>query len=218
MANAHEPILLGRRRTPLYTIVSVLYALIAKLVFRMRFEGLEHIPTEGPVLLMANHQSFWDPCTLVRCGRGREIHFMGKKELFAIPVLGALFRAAHGFPVDRGGTDMQAMRTGLAILAGGDILGIFPEGTRAKTAHMLPLHGGASMIAMRSRCPVVPVYIEGRYRPFARMTVRVGAPIEADDLYAGRVNRASCDELTARIEARFAQLSGGKSLPPAKDA
>ena len=205
------------RHTPLYTIICCLYWLVAKALFFMRFEGLEKVPRGVPCILMANHQCLLDPVTLALCVRDRELHFMGKKELFEIPVLGKLFAIAHGFPVDRGNMDMAAMRTAMGILSEGESLGIFPEGTRSHTGHMLPLLGGASLLALRSRCAVVPVYIDGQYKLFHPIRVRVGDPIEMDDLIAGRVNKDTCEQLTERITVRFAQLSGGKSLPPAAD-
>ena len=79
---------------------------------------------------------------------------------------------------------------------------------------MLPLLSGASMLALRSGCEVIPVYIDGRYKPFHRITVRVGRAVEMDDLRAGRVTKESCDALTGRIEEAFCALSGGKSRAP----
>ena len=82
---------------------------------------------------------------------------------------------------------------------------------------MLPLQGGASLLALRAKCPVIPVYIDGGYKLFHKVTVRVGKPVEMDDLLAGRITRETTDELTARVESAFAKLSNGKSLPaPAK--
>ena len=141
---------------------------------------------------------------------------MGKKELFENKLLGWAFRQVHGFPVDRGNMDMTAIRTAMGVLKEGETLGIFPEGTRSKTGHMLPLLGGASLLALKSGCDVVPIYIEGNYKPFRRMKVHVGKPIVMDDLRAGRMNKETCDELTRRMEAEFAQLSGGRSLPPSQ--
>ena len=201
--------------TPVYRLIVNLYLVVAKALFFMRFHGLERIPRGGPCVLMANHRCLLDPVTLALCARDREIRFMGKKELFEKPVLGKLFRMAHGFPVDRGNLDMSAVRTALSVLGEGNTLGIFPEGTRSRTGHMLPLLGGASMIALRARVPVVPVYIDGTYRPFRRIEVYVGEPLPMDDLLAGRVNKESCEALTRRMEASFAALSGGRSLPPA---
>ena len=202
-------------RTFLYTFIVGLYRILAKALFFVRVEGRENIPAGRACVLMGNHQSVLDPFMLALCTPDREIHFMGKKELFANRFLAWFFKKLHGFPVDRGNIDMGAIRTALGVLKDGDTLGIFPEGTRSREGHMLPLLGGASMIALRSRCDVVPVYIDGRYRPFRRMTVRVGAPLAIEDLHAMRVNKESCDELTRRMEAAFANLSGGRSLPPA---
>ena len=206
------------KHTLLYSLMVILFWIVSKLLFFMRYEGLEKIPKDTPCILMGNHQTILDPLVLALCARDREIHFMGKKELFEKPLLGKIFRMVHSFPVDRGNMDMNAVRTALGVLKDGDTLGIFPEGTRSRTGHMLPLLGGASMIALRSRCVILPVYIDGRYRLFHPMTARVGDPVETADLLAGRINKEACDELTRRIEASFARLSGGKSLPaPAQE-
>ena len=201
-------------RTWLYTlIVWVLYVVVSKILFFVRIEGRENIPKGRNCVLMGNHQCILDPLMLALCAPDREIHFMGKKELWNNKLLGWAFTKVHGFPVDRGNMDMGAIRTAMNVLKEGDTLGIFPEGTRSRTGHMLPLLGGASMLALRSRCDVIPVYIDGNYRPFRRMTVRVGKPVEMDDLLALRVTKEACDTLTGRIEAEVAQLSCGKSLP-----
>ena len=214
-AKQPEPIQMAKtKRTVIYSIVVFLYWIIVKLIFFMRFEGRENIPKDKNVILMGNHQCLLDPVTLALCARDREIHFMGKKELWNNRVLGWVFTKVHGFPVDRGNMDMGAIRTAMNVLKGGETLGIFPEGTRSKTGYMLPLLSGASMLALRSGCEVIPVYIDGRYKPFRRMTVRVGRAVEMDDLRAGRVTKESCDELTGRIEEEFYVLSGGKSRRP----
>ena len=205
-----------RKYTLLYTIIVFLYGLLVKLLFFMKIEGRENVPKDRNCILMGNHQCLLDPVTLALCVPDREIHFMGKKELFENKVLGWVFRQVHGFPVDRGNMDMGAIRTAMGVLKAGETLGIFPEGTRSKSGHMLPLLGGASLLALKSGCDVVPVYIEGHYKPFRRMVVHVGKPIEMADLRAGRMNKETCDALTERMEAAFARLSGGKSLPPAE--
>lgn len=201
-------------RTWLYTfIVWGLYFIVSKVLFFVKIEGRENIPKDRNCVLMGNHQCILDPLMLALCVPDREIHFMGKKELWNNKLLGWAFTKVHGFPVDRGNMDMGAIRTAMKVLGEGDTLGIFPEGTRSRTGHMLPLLGGASMLALRSRCDVIPVYIDGNYKPFRRMTVRVGRPVQMADLLALRVTKESCDTLTGRIEAEFAQLSHGKSLP-----
>ena len=202
-------------RTWLYTfIVWVLYFIVSKVLFFVKIEGRENIPKNRNCVLMGNHQCILDPLMLALCVPDREIHFMGKKELWNNKVLGWVFTKVHGFPVDRGNMDMGAIRTAMNVLKGGETLGIFPEGTRSKTGYMLPLLSGASMLALRSGCEVIPVYIDGRYRLFHRITVRVGHAVQMDDLRAGRVTKESCDALTGRIEESFYALSGGKSRAP----
>ena len=215
MEDRNNDALPAREWTFLYRFVVGLYRVVAKVLFFVRIEGMENIPKGRACVLMGNHQTILDPFMLALCTPDREIRFMGKKELFANKFLCWFFDKLHGFPVDRGNIDMAAIRTAMGVLKEGNTLGIFPEGTRSRSGHMLPLLGGASMLALRSRCDVVPVYIDGNYRLFRRMTVRVGEPIAVEDLHAQRVTKETCDELTHRMEASFARLSGGKSLPPA---
>ena len=166
---------------------------------------------------MGNHRAWLDPFLLAMCARDREIRFMGKKELWGNKMFAWIARQVRGIPVDRGNADMASIRMSMTVLKAGHTLGIFPEGTRSRGDGMLPLQGGASLLALRSKCPVVPVYIDGDYSLFRRVTVRVGKPVEMDDLLAGRITRETTDELTARVESAFAKLSNGKSLPsPAK--
>jgi 1-acyl-sn-glycerol-3-phosphate acyltransferase len=101
------------------------------------------------------------------------------------------------------------------LVARGYSIVIFPEGTRSKTGYMGPLLGGASLLALKSGCDILPVYIDGPYRIFHPLRVIVGKPIEMQDLRAGRMNKETCDILTHRMEGAFAHLSGGKALPPA---
>ena len=150
-----------KKHSILYTIIIVIYFIIAKLFFFISFVGRENIPAGKPLILMANHQSFLDPLTLGICARDRQIHFMGKKELFKNKIIAWFLTRLHAFPVDRGNIDMTAIRTALNVIKSGETLGIFPEGTRSKTGYMGPLLGGASLLALKSGCDILPVYIDG---------------------------------------------------------
>lgn len=159
-----------RRYTPLYTIIVFLYGILVKLLFFMKIEGRENVPKDRNCILMGNHQCLLDPVTLALCVPDREIHFMGKKELFENKALGWIFRQVHGFPVDRGNMDMGAIRTAMGVLKEGETLGIFPEGTRSRTGHMLPLLGG-------------------RFAAGAQERMRRGA-----DLHRGQLQAVSSDD------------------------
>ncbi|MBR3796868.1 MAG: 1-acyl-sn-glycerol-3-phosphate acyltransferase [Clostridia bacterium] len=211
---AIEADLLRPGRSWFYQLVLGLFTVITKLLFFVRVEGEENLP-EGACIIMGNHRAWLDPILLAMGARDREIRFMGKKELWGNKVFAWIAAQVRGIPVDRGNADMASIRMSMTVLKAGHTMGIFPEGTRSKGDAMLPLQGGAAMIALRSKAPVVPIYIDGDYSLFRRVTVRVGKPVEMDDLLAGRVTKESCEELTKRITASFAKLSGGRSLPPA---
>ena len=213
---AIEANLLREGRSWFYQLVINLFTVVTKLLFFVRIEGRENLP-EGGCIIMGNHIAWLDPFLLAMCARDREIRFMGKKELWGNKFFAWIAKQVRGIPVDRGNADMASIRMSMTVLKAGHTLGIFPEGTRSKGEGMLPLQGGASLLALRSKSAVVPVYIDGNYKLFRRMTVRVGKPVEMDDLLAGRVNKDTCDALTERITAAFGVLSSGRSLlPPAE--
>lgn len=208
---AIEANLLRPGRSWFYQLAVNVLSAICKLLFFMRVEGRENIP-EGACIIMGNHRAWIDPFCLAMCARDREIRFMGKKELWGNKAFAWIAKQVRGVPVDRGNVDMASIRMSMTVLKGGHTLGIFPEGTRTRGDGMMPIQGGVSLLALRSRCAVVPVYIDGDYRLFRPVVLRVGKPVQMDDLLAGRINKDSCDVFTERIKASFAELSGGRSL------
>ena len=210
---AIEADLLREGRSWFYQLAVNVLTVVTKLLFFVRVEGRENIP-EGACVIMGNHRAWIDPFCVAMCARDREIRFMGKKELWGNKVFAWIAKQVRGVPVDRGNVDMASIRMSMTVLKAGHTLGIFPEGTRTKGDGMMPLQGGASLLALRSKCAVVPVYIDGEYKLFRPVVVRVGKPVEMDDLLAGRINKDTCDVLTERIKAAFAELSGGRSLLP----
>ena len=179
--------------------------------------GEENVPKDEAVLYIGNHKSYFDIIiTYARCPG--LTGYVAKNDMAKVPLLSLWMKRLYCLFINRDDVK-EALKTilaGIDHIKNGISMCIFPEGTRSRTGHMLPLLGGASLLALKSGCDVVPIYIEGSYKPFHRMIVHVGRPVEMTDLRAGRMNRETCDELTRRMEAEFAQLSGGKSLPPAE--
>lgn len=159
----------------LYVVARGLLRMFYAVVFRFKAIGLENIPAEGPVVLCSNHISNFDPPT-VGIKVPRKVHYMAKAELFDIPVFGPLIRGLGAFPVKRGGVSKDAIRSAIALLENGGVMGIFPEGSRKAPAGMGKK--GAAMIAMRSKATVIPVAVIGSYKPFRRMVIRYGQPID----------------------------------------
>lgn len=166
-------------------------------VRRMEVRGVENIPLRGGLVLACNHKSYWDP-VIVGCAlpKTRRVYFMAKAELFRIPLLGLIIIKLGAFPVKRGGADRSAIRTALGHLSSGEVMGIFPEGTRNKSEGLLDPHLGAAMLATRANVPVVPVAITGSRGFFGKVKIIFGEPIHLDqDGSSGRAKRANRNDL-----------------------
>lgn len=138
---------------------------------------------EGAIILASNHFSGSDILILMAASR-RQIRFMAKKELFKIPLLRSLMKAMGAFPVDRGGSSVSALRRGTQLLTEGEVVGIFPQGTRCSGVHPADtsekLHGGLGLLAQRSHAAIVPASICSRRHKigfFKRVYVSFGRPI-----------------------------------------
>lgn len=171
-------------------------------VFRGRAFGRDHVPAEGGVLLVANHQSFLDP-PLVGLPLNRECHFMARDTLFTNPHFDRLIRALNAFPVRRGASDVGALKEGLRRLKGGAALLVFPEGTRTRDGSVGPFLKGSLVLAQRTGVPIVPVAVHGAYECWPRnrrwpqrlpITIVYGKPVSAEE-----VARLSADELLERL-------------------
>ena len=149
---------------------------IVLLLRRMKVYGRENIPQQGGLLVVSNHVSYWDP-VVVGSALKRKVHFMAKSELFAIPVLGTIISWCSAFPVSRVGTDQKAVRSALQYLRQGEVVGIFPEGTRSHTSEFLDPHLGAAMLAVHGNAAVLPVAVIGTRGFLGKVKVVIGRPL-----------------------------------------
>lgn len=168
-------------------------------VYPAKVDGVENIPQEGAFILCCNHIHARDPFYLAIREKKRRFHFMGKAELFRQKLAGAVLRGLDAFPVERGQSDLNAMRTALGLLKDGHGLGIFPQGTRSPDNAPTPMLDGVSMIALRSGAPVIPAYIGGPYRPFRKIQLSFGPPVSFEGL-PRRVDSDTLSQATRRIE------------------
>jgi 1-acyl-sn-glycerol-3-phosphate acyltransferase len=180
-------------------------------VFRLRATGKEHIPREGGFVLSANHLSNLDPWPLgLPMFPHRQIRFMAKAELFRWP-LGPIVEAGGAFRVRRGEGDAGAIETAVQLAREGEVVAIFPEGTRRrkgliKTREARP-HTGAVRVALEAGVPLVPAAIAGtdRLRRLGPLRVAYGTPIELDDL-RDRDVREAAEIGTERLMEAIAEL------------
>ncbi|WP_320677671.1 lysophospholipid acyltransferase family protein [Prochlorococcus sp. MIT 1300] len=169
-----------------YLIVSYLLVFpVFRLIFRGRISGLNQVPLDGPLVVVANHGSHLDPPILGHA-LGRPVAFMAKDELFRIPLLGAIIRACGAYPVKRGSSDREAIRVATNRLLEGWAIGVFLDGTRQSNGRVNnPMHG-AALLSARSGAKLLPVAIanshralgSGRWLPrLVRIDCRIGLPI-----------------------------------------
>jgi 1-acyl-sn-glycerol-3-phosphate acyltransferase len=142
----------------------------------MRVEGLENWPSEGPVVLVANHVTNFDVFP-IQFALPRPIFFMGKAELFKNPLMDSVLRNLSGFPVNRGENDQWAMRHAAKVLAHGQMLGMFPEGTRSKGRGLKFAKTGSARLAIEAHCPILPLAIIGSDQFFKRFPHRTRVQI-----------------------------------------
>ncbi|MCI0515085.1 1-acyl-sn-glycerol-3-phosphate acyltransferase [candidate division KSB1 bacterium] len=169
-----------------------------QLLFGLRVKGAEVVPEKGRIILASNHISGWDPPVL-GVSTTREVHFLAKKELFAVPGLGWLIRILNAIPIDRGAGDVRALKTFISILNQEAAVILFPEGTRSKTGELGTAREGVGLIAMKTNSDIIPVYISGTRKIknaiFRKPRLRVifgnriylkdyeHSPLEGKDLY-----------------------------------
>ncbi len=224
LATFHERSL-QRGVSPLfYRFIRSLFVPFFLIYLRMQRIGREHLPDSGPLLLASNHRSFLDPFvigTLVR----RPVYYMAKRELFERRWQAWALNALGAFPVDRGAGDGDAMATARAILARGDVVVVFPEGTRVRTGPLGEPHRGIGRLALETGVPVAPVAVFGseqvrrgwRIRP-RKVRLRVGAPMLFPTVHGCSPEEAA--GVTARVWAcvslQWEWLGGERSPKPLK--
>lgn len=205
--------------TPFYRFAQIVFRLSFGLARGMRIEGLEHIPAQGPCLVVSNHISWLDPPVLGCSVPHRQMHFMAKRELFDRRILGRLIAWLGSFPVDRGQADRKSLRMALDLLEAGRIVCIFPEGTRGR-AHeeMQAWHIGMAMIAHHAQVPIVPAAVkhtrdllEDRApgAPRRKIWVRFGPPLDHSSLEGrGKARLAQIQEQSFGAVTELLQSMG----------
>jgi 1-acyl-sn-glycerol-3-phosphate acyltransferase len=212
---AQPPLSLPRYRPWFYDLVRIVSATFL-LPFRLSSSGLANVPAEGGVVLAPMHRSYVDSLAVGVPMKQRRFRAMAKYELFLVPLVGRAIALGGGFPVRRNIQDMEAYEAALGLLRGGDMLLVFPEGTRNRDGKARP-QLGAARLAIEAGVALVPVSILGSDRikilppRFPKIHVHYGEPIRLDDLPQDDLRRASHTATKRWAEAIEAGLEASRT-------
>jgi len=195
-----------------YYVGRLIVRMLLLLLTRWQVKGRENVPSQGPVLVVANHLNLADP-PLVWVSLGRKVVFMAKEELFRFRFSSYFIRGLGAFPVHRGRADKKALRQADQLLANGMALVTFPEGTRSKSAQLQFAFSGSALIALRSGVPILPIGITGteRIKGVAwllrrpQITVNIGHPFYLPPA-SSKLTKVELARLTDYMMGRIAEL------------
>ena len=202
------------RATRFYAAIVAVSRPFVRVVLRLRATGIEHVPAEGGFVVASNHLSNVDPWPVGFPLYPRQVHFMGKAELFRNRALRWFLTRGGAFPVRRGERDAESFKTAVRLARQGGVVAMFPEGTRRtkglRKKHVARPHPGAARIALAAGVPLVPAAVAGTDR-LGRSAVRVayGPPLEppGDDVPRREAGRALTERLMAEIGRLEAELA-----------
>lgn len=219
------------RATPWYAFSRWTTLMLLRLFYRIHREGSHHIPGVGPVLLVANHQSFLDPPAIATLCMHRATHFVARIGLFQNKFFSWLITSYNSIPIRENTGDIAAMKEAIRRLDRGAAVLIFPEGSRTDDGRMTEFKRGVSILLKRASCPVVPIAIEGAFEAWprerkwprlfgTRFALRAAPPIDHDVLLAQGVDAALrrletiIDAMRLELRAELRARTAGRFPPP----
>ena len=192
------------KRGILYEIARVLANILFHTLMPVRFHHKERLLQDPPYVVIGNHRHALDPVVMAMGIPRHQIVFLAKKELAGnSKFLRNMLIRLHCILVGRHESDMEAMRACMKAVKMKKILLIFPEGTRHHEGQMEHIESGTSLIAMRSKAPVIPIYFERKLSLFKVTNLYVGEPIPYDDLLTEGINTDTCERMNERLRETF---------------
>lgn len=191
-----------------YGLAKSVVRTLNSIVFCARYSGCRNVPRHGAALLVSNHQSHLDP-PLIGAGCPRQMSYLARRTLFRFRPFGWLLKSVGGIPIDRDGSPLGGIRATLQALERGEVVLVFPEGTRTRDGEIGVFKPGLALVARRAKVPIIPAAIEGAYQAWPRdaafprpgtVHVHYGKPISLEEI-------APCSEqeLAALVQKRVSE-------------
>ena len=181
--------------------------ILAHIFYRIKIIGKENIPDEGAYILCGNHLHAFDSVFLITNTK-RKIHFIAKAELFKHWFMRWIEKPFGLIRVDRNKTqDIESMKKSLKVLKDGEILGIFPEGTRNGLAKNVEVKSGVAYFTVKTGVKVIPVGINGNFKLFSKVTYNIGQPMDFSEYFGRKPNKEDLDNITNVIMDTIIKLT-----------
>lgn len=189
-------------------LAMIITNIVFKLFFRVEIINRHKVPSKGPFIFCANHNSMLDMFFL-GFKLDRWIYWMAKEELFKNPIAACIYRSLGAFPVKRGYGDVGSIKNAYKLLDEDKIVGIFPQGTRINPAKIetIRVKPGAAMIAVNTGVPIIPAVVKGNYKLFSKMKVIYGDPYTITNDRDKKYTREELTELSRDIIKKIYSLS-----------
>jgi 1-acyl-sn-glycerol-3-phosphate acyltransferase len=190
-------------------IFKFIFKIITIIIYRPQIIGAENVPKEGNAIICANHVHFWDSVVIIVMLK-RKVNVLAKEELFK-PKFNKWFAGVIGaYPVKRGTADLGAVKTSLKLMENKELLLVFPEGTRNGVAKGKKAKKGSVMIAATSESPIIPIGVQGTFKPFTKVTLNIGNPIDYSAYKNETKDKAKMDELAQELMTEIIKLRDEK--------
>ena len=193
----------------MYRFLVSIISVLVKLIYRVKINGIENLKDDQPIIISANHIHIFDSVILATLTK-RQIFFLSKKELFEKKLFAKFFGKLGVIPIDRDNTDIKAIKSCFRVIRAGNILGIFPEGTRVKTVDINNMKKGVALIALKNKVNILPIHIEGTYRIFSKITVDIYPMIEINN-FENMEDSEAIDKLTEELFNQIYQVKYGNT-------
>jgi 1-acyl-sn-glycerol-3-phosphate acyltransferase len=194
------------KRSLLWRFLQIICAIGVRVFFHLQVRGVENIPQTGGALIASNHQSYLDPVLIAVMSR-RRFAFLAHAYLFKFKPFAWLIRALNAFPIEQGKGDVGAMKETIRLLQAGEVLNVYPEGTRSPHGKLQPVQAGVALAIRRAKVPVVPAIIVGAYEAWPKHQL-IPRPARVRVMYrpAIELHHLKGDQIVAELERIFREM------------